>query len=405
MASFNSKHTIAAHIPTRISLFGGIPESYKDGVPLTKGGVSIGSQTNVPKTKDWETRTSGRCDEAQGQPSTLEGCWALAGNAGMSFRDSFQVVASGAFRRKRKRRALPKGCFLRKKSKTLFFNRYGRSDCSENNVCVCKSRKKAEPEPEPEPSTAKPEPEPEPSATKPAPKVAFTIDSGSNCPPTERVVQKSDCKAMAKELGITYRRFKSKKMKKKWPVGCFLHVKGSKGSKSKLWFNTRKNSAATCKKNVRCICAKATSFVQTGVRNDYHDYEEGDAEEISTEEPDGESFAAEEKGDLVDDTGMEDEDREMEQIVEEGDAALVQARASDDDADADDDENDFETDAESSESVDADTIKRRRMQMSWIKTKKRLPKTRTSSEGHNSYGLAVKGSTRFYSFCRSHVVP
>merc|ERR1719168_259501 len=117
MASFNSKHTIAAHIPTRISLFGGIPESYKDGVPLTKGGVSIGSQTNVPKTKDWETRTSGRCDEAQGQPSTLEGCWALAGNAGMSFRDSFQVVASGAFRRKRKRRALPKGCFLRRNRK------------------------------------------------------------------------------------------------------------------------------------------------------------------------------------------------------------------------------------------------------------------------------------------------
>merc|ERR1712066_666994 len=113
-ASFNSKHTIAAHIPTRISLFGGIPESYKDGVPPTKGGGSIGSQTNVPKTKDWETRTSGRCDEAQGQPSTLEGCWALAGNAGMSFRDSFQIIASGAFRRKRVRKALPKGCFLQK---------------------------------------------------------------------------------------------------------------------------------------------------------------------------------------------------------------------------------------------------------------------------------------------------
>merc|ERR1712232_236106 len=129
----------------------------------------------------------------------------------------------------------------------------GRSDCSENNVCVCKSRKKAEPEPEPEPSTAKPEPEPEPSTTNPEPKIAFAIDSGSNCLPTERVVQKSDCEAKAKELGITYRRFFSKRLSKKWPAGCFL-LKNRK--QARLFFNTR-NSTATCDNHkVRCICAR-----------------------------------------------------------------------------------------------------------------------------------------------------
>merc|ERR1719168_593719 len=51
-ANFDSKHTIATHIGTRISLFGGIPEFYKaDGsiAPQTKGGGSIVPPSKVAK--------------------------------------------------------------------------------------------------------------------------------------------------------------------------------------------------------------------------------------------------------------------------------------------------------------------------------------------------------------------
>merc|ERR1712151_584338 len=165
-ANFDAKHTIATHIKTRISLFGGIPESYKeDGsiVPPTIGGGSIVPPTKVAKPKDCETRTSGRCDETQGQPSSLAECWALAGNAGMYFTDSRDLT--GAVHSKK----FPKGCFLQKISKELVFNKDGQSDCSEDSVCACKLRKKAEPEPEPEPEAKKAEPEPEP---EPEPKKA-----------------------------------------------------------------------------------------------------------------------------------------------------------------------------------------------------------------------------------------
>merc|ERR1712232_277996 len=98
---------------------------------------------------------------------------------------------------KRLSKKWPAGCFLLKNRKQarLFFNtRNSTATCDNHKVrCICAR---------PKPDTAKPEPEPEPLATKPEPKIAFAIDSGPNCPPTERVVQKSDCKARAKELGI-----------------------------------------------------------------------------------------------------------------------------------------------------------------------------------------------------------
>merc|ERR1712151_663233 len=175
-ANFDAKHTIATHIKTRISLFGGIPESYKENgsiVPPTIGGGSIVPPTKVAKPKDCETRTSGRCDETQGQPSKLAEFWALAGNAGMYFTDSKKF--SG--------KKFPKGCFLSKKSKKLFFNKDGQSDCSMNIVCVCRLSKKVEPEPEPEP-------EPEAEA-------AYKQLRGP-CPAAERVAQ-ADCEAKAAE--------------------------------------------------------------------------------------------------------------------------------------------------------------------------------------------------------------
>merc|ERR1712151_817805 len=241
-ANFDAKHTIATHIKTRISLFGGIPESYKeDGsiVPPTIGGGSIVPPTKVAKPKDCETRTSGRCDETQGQPSSLAECWALAGNAGMYFTDSRDLT--GAVHSKK----FPKGCFLQKISKELVFNKDGQSDCSEDSVCACKLRKKAEPEPEPK--KAEPEPEPEPEAEA---EVAYKQLSGT-CPAAERVAQ-SDCEAKAAELKLTFSKFKAGRLLK-WPAGCFLTDK--KGM-VRLWFNTAQGSKVACGKDGFCICAK-----------------------------------------------------------------------------------------------------------------------------------------------------
>uniref|UniRef100_A0A6T8ZS72 DOMON domain-containing protein n=1 Tax=Pyrodinium bahamense TaxID=73915 RepID=A0A6T8ZS72_9DINO len=202
----DAKQNVSQQIPTRISLFGGLPEYYK--VPNGSNGSST-SPTKPNQGLGWEIRKSGRCEQAA--PTNLASCWPLAGNAGVKFERSGTQNSE----------SLPRGCFVR--NKEVLYNSFKSSaNCSEEAVCLCRKMSMA----------------------------AYMMDSGS-CLESTRLAE-DECEAKAHELRITYREFRPFSTSN-WPAGCF-QVKG------KLWFNRQQDSIVPCgKEDSVCICGDASS--------------------------------------------------------------------------------------------------------------------------------------------------